>query len=406
MHKIFDILLSPVESYLQQEGTIIDKKCDSEKLFFADFSKKLLFAFLTGIDSLRGLVIELQTSDLCKELGLLGTPFSTLKDGFSRFNSSYFRQLYEHVLSSFDWAKVKGFSELGTLCAVDGSLFPTLLQMKWTEYKETANSCKLHLCFELNRMIPTELMVTSGNASERKFLLSVAKLGVTYIADRGYFSFELAQKLHDLGAFFVLRIKSNILFTIQKSLEITHSAPMPACFGIVKDQLIIFDNDPHLREYRLICFVICTKHFRICTNRLDITTLQVIMLYAFRWQIELVFKFIKRTIHGIHLYNNSRNGVAIQLYIIMILALLQLRFKQQCQRWHLQTQAKIDEIQQNKDSMESFISYFDHDPGDFIKNIAQSLYLSWKISKNFIRILVNSINKCIDNQLISTFADT
>jgi cell division protein FtsB len=406
MHKIFDILLSPVESYFQKEGTIIDKKCESEKLFFVDFSKKLLFAFLTGIDSLRGLVIELQTSDLCKELGLLGTPFSTLKDGFSRFDSLYFQQLYEHVLSGFEWAKVKGFSELGTLCAVDGSLFPTLIQMKWTEYKETANSCKLHLCFELNRMIPTELMITSGNASERKFLLSVAKSGVTYIADRGYFSFDVVKQLHQLGAFFVLRIKSNILFTIQKSLAITHSAPMPACFGIVKDQLITFDNDPNLLEYRLICFVICAKHFRICTNRLDITTLQVIMLYAFRWQIELVFKFIKRTIHGIHLYNNSRNGVQIQLYIIMILALLQLRFKQVCQRTHVQTQAKIDEIQQNNDTMESFISYFDHDPGDFIKNIAQNLYLSWKISKNFIRILVNSINKNIDNQLISYFADT
>lgn len=104
--------------------------------------------------------------------------------------------MYQHILAGFDWAEVKGLKELGTFCAVDGSLFPVLIQQKWTEYKERANSCKLHLCFELNRMIATDLLVGSGNSSERKFLISNAKDGITYISDKGYFSFALAAKLH------------------------------------------------------------------------------------------------------------------------------------------------------------------------------------------------------------------
>lgn len=356
--------------------------------------------------SLRSLVTDLNTKDLCKELGFKSTPFSTLKDGFQRFDASHFRGMYEQVLKSFDWSQLKGFSELGRICAVDGSLFPTLVQMKWTQYKKTANSCKLHLCLDIGRMVATEFMVESGNSSERNFLISIAKEGVTYIADRGYFSFDLVQKLHELGAFFVLRVKSNVLFTIKEHLEITYSQKMPACFGNVSDRIITFDNDEAALQYRLICFSIGTKEFRICTNRLEINTLQVIMLYAFRWQIELMFKFIKRTMNGIHLYNNTQNGVQIQIYIIMTLVLLQLRLKQTCQRIHIQTQKKIDQIQEKQPDIESFISYFGKDPSKFIENIAQNFYLAWKISKRFLQILNNSLSKTIDNQMIEIFALT
>jgi hypothetical protein len=391
---------------LLESSAKIDKESGSKKLFFFDFTQKLFFAFLQGSDSLRTLVTDLITKDLCKELGFEPTPFSTLKDGFQRFDVRHFRAMYEQVLNSFDWSHLKGFSELGRVFAVDGSLFPTLLQMKWTQYKKTANSCKLHLCLDIGRMVATEFMVESGNSSERNFLISIAQAGMTYIADRGYFSFELAQKLHQLGTFFVIRIKSSVLFTVKEHLELTCSQKIPACFSFVSDRIITFNNDESALQYRLICFRIGTKEFRICTNRLEINTLQIIMLYAFRWQIELMFKFIKRTMNGIHFYNNTKNGVQIQIYIIMTLVLLQLRLKQVCQRIHIQTQKKIDQIQEKQPTIESFISYFGNDPGKFIENIAQNFYLAWKISKRFLQILNNSLAKIIDNQLIEAFAVT
>jgi len=51
-------------------------------LFFADFVRKLLFAYLEQVSSLRSLSVELQTNPKCLALGLGYTPFSTLKDGF------------------------------------------------------------------------------------------------------------------------------------------------------------------------------------------------------------------------------------------------------------------------------------------------------------------------------------
>ena len=56
------------------------------------------------------------------------------------------------------------------------------------------------------------------------------------------------------------------------------------------------------------------------------------MLYAYRWQIELFFRFIKRTLKNIHLLSHNSNGIQIQFYLYMIAYLLLLAFKQECEQ--------------------------------------------------------------------------
>ena len=64
-------------------------------------------------------------------------------------------------------------------------------------------------------------------------------------------------------------------------------------------------------------------------NAYDLTTFQIILLYAYRWQIELLFRFLKRTMSGIHLIRHDEKGVTIQFYAMIITALLELYLKQQ-----------------------------------------------------------------------------
>ncbi len=99
--------------------------------------------------------MELETNAVCRDLDLQPTPFSTLKDGFSRFQSKYFKQLYETLLESANLSKVAFIEELGICQVIDGSLFPMLLSITWTNYREKKNAFKLHLSFELNRMMAT-----------------------------------------------------------------------------------------------------------------------------------------------------------------------------------------------------------------------------------------------------------
>ena len=308
---LFTTLLQPLEAIIASQSQIIDQESNSEKLFFADFVKKLLFGYVYQASSLRNLSLELQTNRTCRDLGLHYTPFSTLKDGFSRFDSGHFKQLFERALEQVNLSTVKQLDEMGCLRVIDGSLFPTLVQMGWTNYRKAKNAFK-------------------GNSSEREFLASVLEKGCTYIADRGYFSFAIAAKVLQAGAFFVFRGKANVLYKVTEKLFIS-AGTVPQCFSQVTDEVVVFSNDEQQNRLRVITFTIAGSYFRLVTNRFDISTLNVIILYAYRWQIELFFKFIKRTLKGLHLFNHSQNGVEIQFYLIMTLAVLLLRLKQACQ---------------------------------------------------------------------------
>ena len=85
----------------------------SKKLFFADFVKKLLFAYLEQVSSLRSLTLELKTNQKCRELGLADSPFSTLKDGFYRFSTKSAKTLFETVLSEMNFKRIKHLDEVG-----------------------------------------------------------------------------------------------------------------------------------------------------------------------------------------------------------------------------------------------------------------------------------------------------
>ncbi len=148
--KLFTILLQPIEAIIASMSSIIDQESLSQKLFFADFVRKLLFGYVEQVSSLRSLPLELQTNEKCRNLGFFFTPFSTLKDGFSRFASKYFKQLFETALVSINLKNITSLDEMGLFRVIDGSLFPMLLEMRWTSYRKRKNAFKLHLSFELN----------------------------------------------------------------------------------------------------------------------------------------------------------------------------------------------------------------------------------------------------------------
>jgi hypothetical protein len=368
---------------------IIDHESLSQKLFFADFVRKLLFVYIEQVGSLRSLPLELKTNAKCRELGLFYTPFSTLKDGFSRFDSKHFKQLFETALGSLDLKRIKGLDEIGLFQVIDGSVFPTLIQMSWSEYRKAKNAFKLHLSFELNRLIPTEFLIGSGKSSERAFLEKILEAGVTYIADRGYASFEIIAKVITAEAYFVFRVKDNLLYEVRESFLIA-GGELPACFRQVRDELIVFTSDRRQTVVRLIQFRVAGSYFRIATNRFDLPTLKIIILYAYRWQIELFFKYLKRTLNGLHLLNHSENGVEIQFYLLMTLAILLLKFKQDCQSW----QEKILTLQGATEKNQA-------NPSEWIRKISEVFYESWKISKNWLLIVKNSIAKVIDNETLT-----
>lgn len=384
------MLLQPTEPVIGAVSAIIDQESNSQKLFFADFVRKLIFGYVYQVSSLRNLALELKTNRVCWEVGLFFTPFSTLKDGFARFESRHFKQLFEAVLERTKLSQVPFLDEVGIFRVIDGSLFPTLRQMSWTSYRKRKNAFKLHLSFDLNRMIPVEFWIGKGNSSERSFMESVIESGITYIADRGYGSFALVDKVIRAKAFFVLRSRDNLLYRVVEQLGSAEKSVN--CFNNVTDETVIFLNDERQNKVRLITFEVAGSYFRLITNRFDLTTSEVIIIYAYRWQIELFFKFIKRTMNGIHLFNHSRNGTEIQFYVLLLVAVLMLKLKQECQK--LEKEAEKPEVESKKSATDR------QSPSEWIKDIAKIFYKSWKISKNWLVVIRNSLAQTVDYQLV------
>jgi len=188
-------------------------------------------------------------------------------------------------------------------------------------------------------------------------------------------------------------VKDNWLYEVKEGL-ILAIAELPTCFRQVRDEIVIFSNDRNQSQVRLIQFEVAGSKFKIITNRFDISTLEIIILYAYRWQIELFFKYLKRTLNGLHLFNHSANGVGIQFYVLMTLAILLLKMKQQCQSRAERKRKKEAKSEKNLEKKEL-------NPSEWIKNISEIFYESWKIGKRWLLIVKNSLNKVIDNKLLT-----
>ncbi len=325
---VFDQLLEPVDEFVRnQEGKLA--KHHNQKFSYYDFFRLLMYFFVSEGKSLKLFIVtKLNKGLLAETLQLRRVPYSTFGEAFERFPVRLFQAVFQPLLSTVAFRAIPELTTLGRLYCIDGSLFPVISSMLWAEYTSKHQSLKLHLCFELNRMLPVEFLVTAANFSERKALLQMLQAGVTYIADRGYMSFSVCHEVVQANAHFVFRVKAGLLFNVTTVLPVQLPESIPAIFGNVTDELIGYTNDTFKQTYRLVCFSVGQEAFYILTDRRDLTTFQVILLYAYRWQIELLFRFLKRTMNGIHLIKQDERGVTIQFYALLIVALLELRLKQ------------------------------------------------------------------------------
>jgi len=317
METTFDALIAPLRKYLKENSKSIDKACGSRTFLFQHFTFTMIFAYLMQIPSLRKISNKTEYSDTAKKLGISHFPWTTLRDGFTRFHQEFFIKMYRSVL-------------------------------------ENSNL----IC---NKTID----------------------------DEAY-------------AFFILRLKNNMKYEVGKVLNIT--GKMPSCLKNVTDELIRFTNDKHQKVYRVITFEVLDSKFTLCTNRLDLMTLEIIKLYAYRWQIELLFKFVKRVIGGIHLFNHSPNGVNIQFCLLMIMSVLYLNMRQFCKitTINVKKTENIDNAQ--IDSIENFNTYFGSSPDKWITSINKLFQSLWKVSSYWIENLKDFIDKPFDYQTIRVLA--
>jgi len=154
----------------------------------------------------------------------------------------------------------------------------------------------------------------------------------------------------------------------------------------------------HIR-FRLVECTVGSTTYRLITNLYQLTTFQILLLYAYRWQIELIFRYLKHTMHGVHLITQHPAGIQNFFYALLLTALLHLRFKQRC---------LADEGYSPPDTQSNEHESGERTPqasGDagrptnhlaiarFFARLNDALTRFWKISKHWLHTLADNLSR-------------
>ena len=328
---LFDKLLAPIEATLQQLNAESLSQA-AKKLRFRLFVRVLLFRLFAQIKSLGLLVVDLQTAPSARCLGLPRLGLSTLHDAFARYPHAWFVQLTQAVLAQGVLTTLPELAVFGPLGCVDSSWWPLVRQLGWLQ-RAGFQGLRLHLGLSLNHLCPAAFLLSydkSPTSTERTSLLALVEAGVTYLADRGYVSVPLYRDLMERGAYVVIRERHTLRYRVLAALDLTVDGLVTAGrLRVVQDAVIPLTRGEVPTVLRLVEFWCGTHRFLVVTNRFDLSTAQIIRLYAWRWQVELLFRAWKHTLGALHLVNLSEHGIALQFQVLLLASLLWARRRQE-----------------------------------------------------------------------------
>jgi transposase len=197
------------------------------------------------------------------------------------------------------------------------SVFP------WAHFRSAKSAVKMHTLLDLRGNIPSFIHVSDGKMHDVHALdMLIPEAGAIYVMDRGYIDYARLHVLHQAGAFYVTRAKSNLL------AHRVYSAPTDRTTGVIADQTIALDGvltrhdyPTHLRRIRFRDPE-TTRTLIFLTNQTTLPALTICDLYKSRWQVELFFKWIKQHLRIKRFYGTSENAVKTQIWIAVAVYVL------------------------------------------------------------------------------------
>ncbi len=361
------------------------------------FVRVLVYHFTMGFASMRELVTGLQHAD--PALALPALPRSTISQMFTRFDARLLHRALIRLLATLPLPENPELALLGTIYLVDGSYFPTLHQVIWKQSKDVARNIKLHFVFDATRMVPAAFIVDTATSNERAALLAQLQRGVTYVLDRGYMEFALFLDIIKAKSSVVMRVYRTMVVETVEELPVMLPHEVTAAWATVRDRLV---RSPHPdmegTVFRLVECTIGTTIYRLMTDRMDITTFQVILLYAYRWQIELIFRALKWTMNGVYVITEHEEGINSFFAALFLTALLHIHLKRDClaQEGHMPpTSADSPDVSEEyiQISADSARTTTHLAIARFMAQVNTKLARFWKIPKHWLKALAANLHR-------------
>ena len=294
----------------------------------------MIFAQLTGRSSLRETVSCLKALGVRRyHCGIRAAPArSTLAEANERRDFRIFMDTALSMIASAQMElpvdadlrrlKIYAFAIDSTMISLCLKLFP------WARSRRRKGGIKAHTMLDLRVGIPVFMRVSHANVGDVDILDQIAfQAGAFYVMDRGYIDFARFYRIHLSGAFFITRTKRGMDCRVRRRLPVKTNGP------VKRDQLIRLRGPKSRGLYpdtlRRIRFIdpVSGKRLTFLTNHLTSKAETIALLYRKRWQIELLFKWMKQHLHIKVFFGVTPNAVKTQLWIAVMVYVLVHRLK-------------------------------------------------------------------------------
>ncbi len=280
----------------------------------------LVFAQFSAARSLRGLAAAWNASSQ-HHYHLASGPLqrSTLSDASQRRPVAVFADTFASLAGQLDRQTRCEGNEM--LRLIDSTPIPLGKLCDWAKSNGRIRGMKVHVVFNPKADYPRILDITDANVNDAQIGRGITiEPGATYVFDKGYCHYVWWTAIAAAGATFVTRPKTNMVLEIDRI--------RPCLAGKGDGFTVIEDTDVRLaskgsqtlpiplRSLRIVRDN--GKTIRILTNDITRPAVEIAALYKGRWQIELLFRWIKQHLRIKKFLGNTDNAIRLQLFAAMI----------------------------------------------------------------------------------------
>ena len=322
---IFVSLLKPISRRQfktiveRHDGDAYDKTFDSW-----DHLVVLMFAQLSGASGLRGLESSWNAhAHHHYHLGAGPIARSTLSDANLRRPLQVFAETFAMLSAQADRHLRREGAQM--LRLIDASPIPLEELCTWARWNGRTRGLKLHVVFDPQADHPRRVDITPANVNDVEVGRAVPiETGATYVFDKGYCDYAWWTRMHDAGAHFVTRPKTNAPYRVVRHR--TLGKRIGDGFKVIDDADVALDTQGKKK--------LAIPMRRVRVQREDGTVLTIVSndrrrsavdiatLYKMRWQIELLFRWIKQHLRIGRFLGRSENAIRLQILAAMIAYLL------------------------------------------------------------------------------------
>lgn len=344
--------LLPLLSELRQVGCQRDKAGNRELHFDQYVTLVLLYLFNPMIDSLRSLQQAGLIPKVAERLGIKRFSLGSFSESVRVFEPEKLRAVIDQL--AVDLRPVSADARLAdhlrhVLTLVDGTVLNALSTVAAAWFRNYGDlpkhAWRLHAHFDYVSGVPVEVTLTdarnSGPSDEKRVLRDKLKSDHCYVMDRWFAQFTLFNDIHRMGSSYVCRVKENSFYQVLEERELDQQARDA---GILQDTIVKLgaSHDRQTTPDHPVRIVVikAEPHVKrgghkgkgsgpgnqgtivLATNLLDVPAYLIALIYRWRWQIEIFFRFFKQLLGCRHLLSQRVEGIEIQVYCAVIACML------------------------------------------------------------------------------------